>query len=288
MSAFQYLSVNLFVRGVPSIMEQEDLAKVLEVYGEMNMKPEAFSVKFRRINYDEPNLPQYDDLRYNVVLYGFRVNTGPTACFGHMFSSIIQMKRQVRHAWIDSEGKSQYVFITENNRQIPQNFLDELLWKTTNEETIHCVQPLVTNIPLHSAELHSQDGLDAANNFDRLITRKMRLERKASGKELNEAEKFGLSMQRKYEQEERNYYNHNDATENTTSTLQAVKELSDAEKYDRSIGRMMSSTQWLKSKTVQSEEQRQADQAAQDAQRAYLADWAGRKDLSSLMSELQY
>ena len=208
MSAFQYLSVNLFVRGVPSIMEQPDLAKVLEIYGEMNMKPEAFSVKFRRTH--DPKRP-YDDQRYDVVLYGFRVNTGTTACFGHMFSSIIQMKRQVRHAWIDSEGKPQYVFITENNRQIPQNFLDELLWSerkspsTTNKET----------------------------------------------------------------------------TEQAV-TEQTVEELSDAEKYDRSINRMMSSTQWLKSKTVQSEEQRQADQAAQDAQHAYLVEWAGRKELSSL------
>ena len=135
MSAIQYSSVNLFVRGVPSIMEPEDLAKVLEVYGEMNMNPEAFSVKFRRIQTSDPNRPLYDDQRYNAVLYGFRMNTGPTSCMGHMFSSILQMKRQVRHAWIDQEGKSQYVFITENNRHIPQHLLDELLWKNTNEET---------------------------------------------------------------------------------------------------------------------------------------------------------
>jgi hypothetical protein len=92
----------------------------------MNMKPEAFSVKFRRTN--DPNRP-YDDQRYNVVLYGFHVNTGTTACMGHMFMSILQMNRTVRHSWIDSEGKPQYIFITANNRPIPQHLLDELLWK---------------------------------------------------------------------------------------------------------------------------------------------------------------
>ena len=133
MSAFQYLSVNLFVRGVPSMMEQSDLAKVLEVYGEMNMMPEAFSVKFRRTH---DLIRPYDSQRYDVVLYGFHAYIGPTACFGHLFSSILQMKLKLRHTWIDSEGKSQYVLITENNRPIPQILLDELLWKNNNKETM--------------------------------------------------------------------------------------------------------------------------------------------------------
>jgi len=188
MSAFQYSSVNLFVRGVPSNVEQADLAKVLSIYGEMNMKPEAFSVKFRRTN--DPKRP-FDDLRYDVVLYGFHVNTDPTVGFGHMFMSIIH-KEEIRTFWVDYEGKSQYVLITVNNRPIPQVLLDELLWKNSNKETkvetkVETMEETKEPATFDSKELHE---MSEAEKLDRAITRRMKLKREAYGVRPTDAEKF--------------------------------------------------------------------------------------------------
>ena len=81
-----------------------------------------------------------DNTRYNVVLYGFKVNTDLSANMSHMFLNIIQMKRNIRHAWIDSYGQSQFVIISENNRPLPSNLLSQLLW---SEDITH---PNTTNL----------------------------------------------------------------------------------------------------------------------------------------------
>jgi hypothetical protein len=133
MSTIKY--VNLFIRGVPSTMEPLKLVKVLSLYGEMNTRPCAISVRYRSYTYSpymskEENAIQNNIVssRYNVVLYGFKVNMDMTANMSHMFLNIIQMKRSIRHAWIDSARQPQYILISENNRPVPPNLFSSLLW----------------------------------------------------------------------------------------------------------------------------------------------------------------
>ena len=127
--------VNLFIRGVPSTMEPLGLVKILSLYGEMNTRPCAYSVRYRRHIYNpyiskEENEKQKKmiDSRYNVVLYGFKVNTDIYANMSHMFLTMIQMKKIIRHAWIDSSRQAQFVLISENNRPVPPNLFSTLLW----------------------------------------------------------------------------------------------------------------------------------------------------------------
>ena len=133
MSTIKY--VNLFIRGVPSTMEPLELVKVLSLYGEMNTRPCAISVRDRSYTYNpymskEENAIQNSIVssRYNVVLYGFKVNMDMTANMSHMFLIIIQMKRNIRHTWIDSAGQPQFILISENNRPVPPNLFSPLLW----------------------------------------------------------------------------------------------------------------------------------------------------------------
>jgi len=116
-------------------MEPLGLVKILSLYGEMNTRPCAYSVRYRRHIYNpyiskEENEKQKKmiDSRYNVVLYGFKVNTDIYANMSHMFLTMIQMKKIIRHAWIDSSRQAQFVLISENNRQVPPNLFSTLLW----------------------------------------------------------------------------------------------------------------------------------------------------------------
>ena len=133
MSSIKY--VNLFIRGVPSHMEPQELAKVLSLYGEMNTRPCAFSVQYRRHIYNpymskEENANQINivNSRYNVVIYGFKVLTDLSANVSYMFLNLIQMKRNIRHSWIDSARQPQFILISENNRPVPYNLFSQLLW----------------------------------------------------------------------------------------------------------------------------------------------------------------
>jgi hypothetical protein len=116
-------------------MEPLELVKVLSLYGEMNTRPCAISVRYRSYTYSpymskEENAIQNNIVssRYNVVLYGFKVNMDMTANMSHMFLNIIQMKRNIRHTWIDSARQPQFILISENNRPVPPNLFSSLLW----------------------------------------------------------------------------------------------------------------------------------------------------------------
>jgi hypothetical protein len=116
-------------------MEPQELAKVLSLYGEMNTRPCAYSVRYRRHIYNpymskEENANQINivNSRYNVVIYGFKVLTDLSANMSLMFLNLIQMKRNIRHSWIDSARQPQFILISENNRPVPYNLFSQLLW----------------------------------------------------------------------------------------------------------------------------------------------------------------
>lgn len=151
MSSFFF--TNLFISGIPTGMGPHELAKVLELYGEMNSLPCAFSPRFRKGKYNpymspqENLIPHHDEERYNVVLYGFRVNLASTVNMGRMLLTIIQMKRRMRHAWIDSEGQPQYIFISEDNRPVSMGLFNQLLWSedrrfSTIKPSVNVVTPV--------------------------------------------------------------------------------------------------------------------------------------------------
>jgi hypothetical protein len=161
MSTIKY--VNLFIRGVPSTMEPLELVKVLSLYGEMNTRPCAISVRYRSYTYSpyiskEENAIQNNIVssRYNVVLYGFKVNMDMTANMSHMFLNIIQMKRNIRHTWIDSARQPQFILISENNRPVPPNLFSSLLWSPETQVLVsESAKPILGNQCRKRAEQQS-------------------------------------------------------------------------------------------------------------------------------------
>ena len=176
MSSIKY--VNLFIRGVPSSMEPQELAKVLSLYGEMNPRPCAYSIKFRYtynqyMSKDENmRQPTVDNTRYNVVLYGFKVCTDISAnmSMSFMFLNLIQMKRNIRHSWIDSEGQPQYVNISENNRPIPSNLLSQLLWsEDINHPNTTNLTPIKQTVTFVESKLPDKCGPNLIPEVDSLL-----------------------------------------------------------------------------------------------------------------------
>ena len=119
----------------------------------MNTRPCAISVRYRSYTYSpyiskEENAIQNNIVssRYNVVLYGFKVNMDMTANMSHMFLNIIQMKRNIRHTWIDSAGQPQFILISENNRPVPPNLFSSLLWSPETQVLVsESAKPILGN-----------------------------------------------------------------------------------------------------------------------------------------------
>ena len=169
-------------------MEQQELAKVLSLYGEMNPRPCAYSIKFRysynQYTSKDENMRQntVDNTRYNVVLYGFKVysDLSENMSMGFMFLNLIQMKRTIRHTWIDSAGQPQFVIISENNRPIPPNLLYQLLWsqedKEKNQEIQTRIDVVSPNVSSPVTKLPLDDILEEKRRLDKLLDKELRNE----------------------------------------------------------------------------------------------------------------
>ena len=274
MSTIKY--VNLFIRGVPSTMEPLKLVKVLSLYGEMNTRPCAISVRYRSYTYSpymskEENAIQNNIVssRYNVVLYGFKVNMDMTANMSHMFLNIIQMKRSIRHAWIDSARQPQYILISENNRPVPPNLFSLLLWsppETQVKQTVTFVEKKQEEPKQVVKNNLNHDWIDSVEHDDNIM--------KKSSEEIVWEQKYQKYIEKCLldEQEETR-------RKNTEQSLLNVDQDGQASLKPGSLGLLCPGllAEDTEARRVQDKLEAEED-ALQAAQHAYLVNWARRKE----------
>ena len=285
MSSIKY--VNLFVRGVPSSMEPQELAKVLSLYGEMNPRPCAYSIKFRYkynqyMSKDENiRQPTVDNTRYNVVLYGFKVCTDLSAnmSMSFMFLNLIQMKRNIRHSWIDSEGQPQCVNISENNRPIPPNLLSQLLWsEDINHPNTTNLTPIKQTVTFVESKLPDKCG---PNLTPKVASLPQEFE-----------DKKQETPQENHVVEKNLNHAWIDAVERVLDSEEELEELEELEEseenHDLSYELMRTHptehakyTRWLLNSMMRSRNKEKQD-ALQIAQHDYLVNWARKKEESDI------
>ena len=277
MSTIKY--VNLFIRGVPSTMEPLELVKVLSLYGEMNTRPCAISVRYRSYTYSPYMSKEENDIqnsivssRYNVVLYGFKVNMDMTANMSHMFLNIIQMKRNIRHTWIDSARQPQFILISENNRPVPPNLFSSLLWspETQVKQTVTFVDKKQDKQEVENSLNHAWiDGVE----HDNIMTK--------SSEDIDWEQKYQKYIEkcRLDELEETRLQNDMLNKQLRNDMLYQTAEQANCSRFflnpaKRSQEKLESE---VKRRQEKLESEAEAD-ALQAAQHAYLVNWASRKE----------
>ena len=284
MSTIKY--VNLFIRGVPSTMEPLELVKVLSLYGEMNTRPCAISVRYRSYTYShymskEENAIQNNIVssRYNVVLYGFKVNMDMTANMSHMFLNIIQMKRNIRHTWIDSARQPQFILISENNRPVPPNLFSSLLWspETQVKQTVTFVDKKQDKQEVENNLNHA--WIDAVEH-DNIMTK--------SSDDIDWEKKYQKYIEkcRLDELEETRLQNDMLNKQLRNDMLYQTAEQANCSRFF--LNQAKRRQEKLESEVKRSQEKLESEaeaDALQAAQHAYLVNWASRKEQNEKIRE---
>ena len=253
---YSFFYTNLFISGIPSGMEPRELAKVLELYGEMNSLPCAFSPRFRKGKYnpymspEENMIPRHDEERYNVVLYGFRVNLAATENMGRMLLIIIQMNKRMRHSWIDSDRQPQYIFISEDNCPVPMGLFNQLLW--SEDRRFSTIKPSV----------------NVVTPVEQTVTF---VENKMTQKETKSEDttKFDKALWDQIEKETRN------------DMLRQPKEVTEYNRWFLNTVRNRHAKQAAEAEAAK--QAAEAEAAEQAAEREYIANWAKNKERTELI-----